>query len=77
LGKGEVIAMFLLHKPESHLIDQGRVLCPLRGDIDVEQCFDCPALRSLELNGPEPRVTCEALRPGPWRTPAEFGLLSR
>jgi len=68
--------MRLLHKPESHFIDQGRVLCPLRGDIDVEQCFDCPSLKAIQLDGREPQVTCEPLRAGLWRMPGEFALLT-
>jgi hypothetical protein len=69
--------MFLPNKADSHLIDHGRVMCPLHGDIDVEKCFDCRSLKSIQLDGPEPRVSCEALRMLPWGTPADFALLGR
>jgi hypothetical protein len=47
-------------KPQKHLIDHNRILCPLRGDIDIERCVSCSRLRSIELDGHDPAVTCQA-----------------
>lgn len=33
------MVMLLIPKPESHAVDRGRVLCPVRRDIDVERCL--------------------------------------
>jgi hypothetical protein len=58
-------AMWTLCKhPEVHFVEYGRVMCPIRGDIDVERCFGCPWLRSMRLDDAEPQIVCEANRRG-------------
>lgn len=69
--------MFHLPNSQSHFVDHGRVWCPLQGDIDVERCLDCRWLKSAELTGPKPQVTCEMLRPSFWRRPEEIALFLR
>lgn len=40
------------------VIEEGRVSCPLRGDIDVETCFACAALISILGDGEPVYVSC-------------------
>jgi hypothetical protein len=49
-------------KPQTLFVENGRVMCPLRGDIDVESCFGCEWLRSMDLDGKEPQIACEVKR---------------
>ena len=41
-------------------VDEGRVNCPRRGDIDVEICYSCPDLRDIRLEGALEALTCRA-----------------
>jgi len=41
-------------RPVALLVDDGRVWCPARGDIGVEECVGCP--RMLAFDGHE--LTC-------------------
>ncbi len=42
--------------------DRGRVACPYRGDVDVERCFVCPRLESMDDLGTSVRVECRLPR---------------
>ena len=53
--------MFLrLAKPEErHMIDGGRVACPLRErDVDVEQCLQCGFAREVNAEAKPAFVRC-------------------
>jgi hypothetical protein len=54
----------LIRLPEErHLIDAGRVSCPLRGrDADVEDCLRCGFLRKLVPQGEAAFVGCRPPR---------------
>lgn len=42
-------------------IYRGRVRCPLRGDVDVEECYGCRWARRVDL--PASRIACRPPRP--------------
>jgi hypothetical protein len=39
-------------------VNDGRVVCPRRGDIDVEICAVCPSLLDVRHQGDESYITC-------------------
>lgn len=39
-------------------IDSNRVICPMRGEIDVERCFACRALVTIRGDGDPTFVCC-------------------
>ncbi|GAX90374.1 hypothetical protein [Effusibacillus lacus] len=43
-------------------VNKERVSCPLKGDIDIERCFDCNFLKKLDLEDRTPSVICHGLR---------------
>lgn len=43
------------------MVSDQRVGCPLLGDRDVEHCLSCPYLMALDLDAPNPWVSCRAL----------------
>lgn len=47
--------------PQGHLlrVHKGKVMCPLRGEIDVELCFYCPHMRSIDIDSRRPTVDCQ------------------
>ena len=48
---------------EHHLIDEGRVSCPLReGDADVEACLQCSFAGDVALTAEAPFVSCRPPR---------------
>lgn len=53
----------LVDKPQTLLVERGRVMCPIRGDLDVERCFGCRWLRLTKLEDGQPEITCQAMRP--------------
>lgn len=60
------IRQFLGNDPARHVLylDRYVVPCPARGDIELEECFRCPLLRTV---GGEPidRIECEGRPPLP------------
>jgi hypothetical protein len=46
-------------KEQTLIVDHGRVMCPLRGDIDVEFCLGCKSLREVELEDRRSFITCD------------------
>jgi hypothetical protein len=42
------------------LVVDERVLCPIRGDSDVELCFGCDWAEAVNLDGTEPTVICRS-----------------
>jgi hypothetical protein len=54
--------MKLFTIPVRLIIRGARVWCPLRGDSDVEECFRCPRLETVEGSSAEGRVICRASR---------------
>jgi len=51
--------MFKFKKQQTLLVDHGRVMCPLRGDIDVETCLGCKSLKAVGLDEHPSFITCE------------------
>jgi len=48
----------VLHRGEYRLrIESNRIVCPMRGEIDVERCFACRALVTIRGDG-EPAFVC-------------------
>lgn len=43
------------------LIDAGRVVCPVRGVVDIELCFRCPGFTGLH-EGTVERLVCDPER---------------
>lgn len=39
-------------------VELGRVMCPRRGDLDVEWCLLCDHALDADLDGPQPAVRC-------------------
>ena len=39
------------------LIEGGQVSCPIRGVVDIERCFICPAFDGIQEGTPE-RLVC-------------------
>ena len=39
-------------------VEGGRVVCPARGNLDIEQCFFCSSYRGM-VDGPSERLLCE------------------
>lgn len=54
-------------------IEAGQVVCPVRGIMDVEDCFTCSRFRGLRLDSD--RVACAA--PSPGLIPVMVGRLAR
>lgn len=52
-----------------HVIDSGRVRCPLRGDLDIDNCFDCNHLVDLADDDNASYIVCR-----PPRTDLTYGL---
>lgn len=48
-----------------HFVEDGRVLCPKAGDVDIEQCFECTAFLSAGLGGPTPSMRCKGIPASP------------
>lgn len=42
---------------------RGQVACPARGRIDVEICFYCPLLESIDMDSPVRHIRCRPLEP--------------
>lgn len=42
---------------------RGHVECPARGRIDVEVCFYCPLLESLDMDSPVRSIRCRPVEP--------------
>ena len=42
----------------TRFVSDGRVNCPSRGDIDVEECWFCPAVKDIRQEGDEEVVVC-------------------
>lgn len=40
------------------IVSDQRVGCPLVGDRDVEHCLSCPYLTALDLDAPDPWISC-------------------
>lgn len=34
-------------KATTLVVDEGRVRCPNRGDVEIDRCYDCPAFEGL------------------------------
>ncbi|QQE81040.1 helix-turn-helix domain-containing protein [Alicyclobacillus sp. SO9] len=50
-----------IHTPMRKIhVNDGQVLCPLRGLIDVELCFYCTDLVTVNLDSKAPSITCKA-----------------
>jgi hypothetical protein len=46
-------------KPDEHLIDEGRVYCPVRKrDVEFDLCAGCTWTTSLDLKAHAPVVRC-------------------
>ena len=45
-------------------VSDGRVHCPRRGDIDVDTCIACEALRDIRREGDEEVLECRINRIG-------------
>lgn len=50
--------------PRSHVlfVDDGRVACPKRGDVDFDYCLACPDLREVHQDGGL-SIECSGHRP--------------
>ena len=44
-------------------IDNGRVQCPQRGDIDLDLCLLCPDLLDVTDDSEVPTLQCQGRRP--------------
>lgn len=42
---------------------RGHVACPTRGRIDVEVCFYCPLLETIDLDSPAKNIRCRPFEP--------------
>jgi hypothetical protein len=54
--------MRLFTTPVGLIVADGRVWCPFRGDSDLEECFRCPRLESVESGSAHGKVICRATR---------------
>lgn len=41
-----------------HIVDSGRVACPLRGDLDTDHCVSCPHLVDLAEDADASYIVC-------------------
>lgn len=44
-------------------VDAGRVACPIRGDVDQEECFACGRMLRFQ-DGEQPAVICGVVQAG-------------
>ncbi|HYL25327.1 MAG TPA: hypothetical protein VEV21_13125 [Burkholderiales bacterium] len=53
--------------PDEHLIDTGRVYCPVRGrDVEFDVCAGCRWSMGIDLQARFPVVRCRPERPPLW-----------
>lgn len=58
-------------RPSTQYVNDGRVWCPRRGDIDVDVCLRCPSLIGRPTMGGHDAIVCRAAT---WADP-EMGLV--
>lgn len=46
--------------PDGLIVEDGRVICPVRGPRDVEGCFRCQSLVRANLQGSPPTIVCRS-----------------
>ena len=55
--------------PDEHLIDDGRVFCPVRGrDVEFDLCAGCEWETSVDLKAKPPVVRCRPEATPTWFT---------
>jgi hypothetical protein len=58
-------------------VDEGRVNCPLRGDVDLDRCFTCGRLQDYEVTSDSAVVRCTAARGPSSMFPRDSGFFGR
>ncbi|WP_054970595.1 helix-turn-helix domain-containing protein [Alicyclobacillus ferrooxydans] len=52
-----------LNPVKRYRVLRGHVDCPARGRIDVEVCFYCPLLESIDMDSPVKSIHCRPFEP--------------